>query len=88
MTVNVWVKWAAIRYAMLAIVGGGLLIGSVWRATYVWQRLDNRARDPYPPSRLHSSADSCDPRRDLICGTGRAGLVQFLHDILGSRNVV
>ena len=45
MTVNVFVKWAAVRYALVATFATGLLIGSVWCAAFVWQKIDNRARD-------------------------------------------
>jgi hypothetical protein len=45
MTVNVWVKWAAIRYAVVATIGCGLLVGCVLAAAFAWQKLDNRARE-------------------------------------------
>jgi hypothetical protein len=45
MTVNVWVKWAAVRYSVMATIGSALLVGCVWGSAFVWQKFDNRSRE-------------------------------------------
>lgn len=45
MAINVLVKWAAIRYAAVAIVAGGLLVGCVLAIAYLGQRATDDAID-------------------------------------------
>jgi hypothetical protein len=45
MTVNTWIKAAAIRYAAVVIVAGAVLVGCILSLAFVGQKLDNRARE-------------------------------------------
>jgi hypothetical protein len=45
MTVNTWVKVAAIRYGASAVLAGGLLVGGVMGAAFAWQKIDGRSRE-------------------------------------------